>query len=125
MKQNKIYHVKVRMKEEAYKKVKRKFELAHCRNRSAYLRRMALYGFGMVFPDEQLKIIQTTVGKAVKNLYQIVMPDVCCSSIVSEGRGRFKKGNCGSESAAIYFGMAACYPSILKVQKEKLRQPCK
>lgn len=73
MKRNKIYYVKVRMKEEAYRKVKRKCELAHCSNRSAYLRRMALYGFGVVFPDEQLKTIQTAVGQAVKNLNQIVM----------------------------------------------------
>lgn len=91
MKQNKIYHVKVRMKEEAYKKVKRKCELAHCRNHSAYLRRMALYGFGMVFPDEQLKIIQTAVGQAVKNLYQIVMQMYAAAPLYQKDVENLKK----------------------------------
>lgn len=73
MEKNKFYRITFRIDEKEYANLKRKCELAHCKSMSAYIRRMALYGILVVFPEEQLKKMQTAIGRSSSNINQIAL----------------------------------------------------
>lgn len=73
MDKSKKHFIAFRADDKEYANLKRKCELAHCKNMSAYVRRMALYGIVVVFPEEQLKKMQTAIGRSSNNINQIAL----------------------------------------------------
>lgn len=73
MKNQKTYIMRFRVNEKQHMQLKHKCELAHCKNMSVFLRRMALYGIIVAFPEEQLKKMQTAIGRSSSNINQIAL----------------------------------------------------
>lgn len=73
MENNRKYNLKIRVTEEEYRIIKRKCELSHSKNMSAFIRRMVLYGLGVNFPEELLQKFYRTVGGAANNINQIAV----------------------------------------------------
>lgn len=70
---NKFQRITFRIDEKEFAQLNRKCELAHCKSMSAYVRRMALHGVVVVFPEERLEKIQTAIGRSASNINQIAL----------------------------------------------------
>lgn len=73
MENNKEHRMIFRVSEKEYHIIKRKCELSHSKNMSAFIRRMVLYGLGVNFPEELLQKFYRTVGGAANNINQIAV----------------------------------------------------
>lgn len=73
MEANKTHNIKVRVNDKELSIIKHKCELAHCPSMSAFLRRMALHGVVVVFPEERLEKIQTVIVRSANNINQITL----------------------------------------------------
>ena len=70
---SKFQRITFRIDEKEFAQLNRKCELAHCKSMSAYVRRMALHGVVVVFPEERLEKIQTAIGRSASNINQIAL----------------------------------------------------
>ena len=91
MEKNKFYRITFRIDEKEYANLKRKCETAHCKSMSAYIRRMALYGIIVVFPEEQLKKMQTAIGRSSSNINQIALRFHSTNQLYEEDIADLKK----------------------------------
>lgn len=91
MEKNKFYRITFRIDEKEYANLKRKCELAHCKSMSAYIRRMALHGVVVMFPEEHLKKIQTAIGRSANNINQIVLRFHSTNQLYEEDIADLKK----------------------------------
>lgn len=73
MDKSKKHFIAFRADDKEYANLKQKCELAHCKSMSAYIRRMALHGVVVVFPEERLEKIQTAIGRSANNINQITL----------------------------------------------------
>lgn len=91
MENNRRYNLKFRVTAEELAVIKHKCQLAHCRNMSAFIRRMTLYGVGVNFPEEVLLKIYKSVSGAANNINQIAMRYHSSNRIYSEDINELKK----------------------------------